>query len=48
VIHADVASYLLAEFFPEGLRVDRKAWTEGDRNMSEFFLKAVANFAYYG
>lgn len=36
------------EFYPERLRVDRFAWTEGDRNMSNFLMTSVANMAYYG
>jgi hypothetical protein len=36
------------EFYPERLRVDRFAWTEGDRNMSNFLMSSVANMAYYG
>lgn len=38
----------LPEFYAEDLRVDRKQWNEDDRRMSEFFLKALANFARYG
>ena len=36
------------EFYPERLRVDRSAWTEGDRNMSTFFMTSIANLAHYG
>ncbi|CAG0925165.1 unnamed protein product [Notodromas monacha] len=42
------APFMDKEFFPESMRVDKRAWTEGDRNMSEFFMKAVANFAHHG
>jgi hypothetical protein len=30
------------------LQVSRTLWTEGDRNMSEFFIYAFANFSWYG
>ena len=29
-------------------QVSRHQWTEGDRNMSEFFIYAMANFSWYG
>lgn len=35
-------------FFPEDQRVSRHLWTEGDRNMSQFFIYAFANFSWYG
>jgi hypothetical protein len=51
----DLEYYMLAgapfmdpEFIPERLRVDRSTWTEGDRNMSQFLMGAVANMAHYG
>ena len=28
--------------------MSRSLWTEGDRNMSEFFIYAFANFSWYG
>ncbi len=40
--------WFFAEFFPEDLRVERKQWNEDDRRMSEFFMKALSNFARYG
>ncbi|OXA58168.1 Neuroligin-4, Y-linked [Folsomia candida] len=42
------APFMDPEFYPERLRVDRFAWTEGDRNMSNFLMTSVANMAYYG
>jgi len=42
------APFMDPEFYPERVRVDRSAWTEGDRNMSNFFMTSVANMAYYG
>ncbi|CAG0897419.1 unnamed protein product, partial [Cyprideis torosa] len=42
------APFLDPELFPESLRVDRRAWTEGDRNMSRLFMYALGNFAYFG
>ena len=30
------------------LQVSRHLWTEGDRNMSEFFIYAFSNFSWYG
>lgn len=35
-------------YFPEDLKVSRNSWTEGDRNMSQFFIYAYANFSWYG
>ena len=29
-------------------QVSRELWTEGDRNMSQFFIYAFANFSWYG
>lgn len=42
------APFMDPEFYPERLRVERSAWTEGDRNMSNFFMTSVANMAHYG
>ncbi|EFX72170.1 hypothetical protein DAPPUDRAFT_308571 [Daphnia pulex] len=42
------APFMDPEFFPEDLRVERKQWNEDDRRMSEFFMKALSNFARYG
>ena len=35
-------------FFPDNEQVSREWWTEGDRNMSQFFIYAFANFSWYG
>lgn len=35
-------------FFPEHEQISREYWTEGDRNMSQFFIYAFANFSWYG
>ena len=40
--------FFFLDFFPEDLRVGRKQWNEDDRRMSEFFMKALSNFARYG
>ncbi|CAG0888223.1 unnamed protein product [Darwinula stevensoni] len=42
------APFMDKEFFPENDRVERIAWTELDRNMSQLFLYSFANFARYG
>ena len=42
------APFMDPVFFPEDQRVSRHLWTEGDRNMSEFFIYAFANFSWYG
>ena len=42
------APFMDPEFIPERLRVDRSTWTEGDRNMSNFLMAAVANMAHNG
>lgn len=51
----DIEHYLLCgapfmdtEFFPESLKVGRDQWTNNDRNMSHFFMKAYTDFAKYG
>ncbi|KAG8232919.1 hypothetical protein J437_LFUL011028 [Ladona fulva] len=36
------------EFFPRRYRIDKHLWTDRDRNMSHFFMKAYSNFARYG
>ena len=35
-------------YYPADVQVSRPLWTEGDRNMSEFFIYAYANFSWYG
>ena len=42
------APFMDPVFFPEDQQVSRRLWTEGDRNMSEFFIYAMANFSWYG
>ncbi|KAI4483690.1 hypothetical protein M0804_007950 [Polistes exclamans] len=42
------APFMDVEFFPEKWRLKRDMWTDSDRNMSRFFLKAYSNFARYG
>ncbi|XP_046479601.1 cholinesterase isoform X1 [Neodiprion pinetum] len=42
------APFMDVEFFPTKLKLDRKLWTDSDRNMSHFFMKAYSNFARYG
>lgn len=32
-------------FYPSYLRLEKARWTEADRNMSQFFMEAWANFA---
>ncbi|XP_018325997.1 neuroligin-4, Y-linked isoform X2 [Agrilus planipennis] len=51
----DIEHYLLCgapfmdvEFFPPKLRFTRNQWTNNDRNMSHFFMKAYSDFARYG
>lgn len=41
-------TYLITEFFPKKLRLERAQWTDNDRNMSHFFMKAYSDFARYG
>ncbi|XP_071441168.1 cholinesterase isoform X1 [Hetaerina americana] len=36
------------EFFPKRSRLDKHLWTDNDRNMSHFFMKAFSNFAREG
>ncbi|XP_014205534.1 acetylcholinesterase isoform X2 [Copidosoma floridanum] len=42
------APFMDVEFFPEKLKLKRDMWTDSDRNMSYFFMKAYANFATMG
>ena len=42
------APFMDSDFFPQNEQVSREFWTEGDRNMSQFFIYAFANFSWYG
>ena len=42
------APFMDVEFFPKKLRLERTMWTDNDRNMSHFFMKAYTDFARYG
>ncbi|KAL5236265.1 hypothetical protein ACI65C_003675 [Semiaphis heraclei] len=42
------APFMDSEFFPRLPVVDKRKWTDNDRNMSHFFMKAYTNFATYG
>ncbi|KAF0313426.1 Neuroligin-3 [Amphibalanus amphitrite] len=42
------APFMDPEFFAEDIRIDRRNWTEGDRNMSQLFIETFTNFAKYG
>ena len=42
------APFMDSDFFPQNEQVSRESWTEGDRNMSQFFIYAFANFSWYG
>lgn len=42
------APFMDVEFFPVKPRLERNMWTNNDRNMSHFFMKAFSNFARYG
>lgn len=42
------APFMDSEFFPDKYKIDRDKWTENDRNMSYFFMKAYSNFAIHG
>lgn len=51
----DIELYLLAgapfmdvEFFPSRLNFRKDMWTDNDRNMSHFFMKAYTDFARHG
>lgn len=39
---------LYTEFFPKDANFDRLMWTDNDRNMSHFFMKAFSDFARNG
>ncbi|VVC28961.1 Carboxylesterase type B, conserved site,Carboxylesterase, type B,Alpha/Beta hydrolase fold [Cinara cedri] len=42
------APFMDNEFFPRSPVVEKRKWTDNDRNMSHFFMKAYTNFATYG
>lgn len=42
------APFMDVEFFPPKYNFDRNMWTNNDRNMSHFFMKAFTDFAKYG
>ncbi|XP_050669670.1 cholinesterase isoform X4 [Leptidea sinapis] len=42
------APFMDQEFFPTRQRIERQAWTNNDRNMSHFFMKAYTDFARFG
>lgn len=42
------APFMDPDFYPETMRVSREQWGEGDRNISEFMMKTLANFAKWG
>uniref|UniRef100_A0A8D8YR27 Neuroligin-2 n=1 Tax=Cacopsylla melanoneura TaxID=428564 RepID=A0A8D8YR27_9HEMI len=42
------APFMDIEFLPAEDRLKRNMWTDNDRNMSHFFMKAYTNFAKYG
>ncbi|XP_037909461.1 cholinesterase isoform X3 [Hermetia illucens] len=42
------APFMDVEFFPSRDRLERNMWTDNDRNMSHFFMKAFTDFARYG
>lgn len=42
------APFMDQEFFPNKYRLERQAWTNNDRNMSHFFMKAYTDFARFG
>lgn len=42
------APFMDPDFYPETMRVSREQWGEGDRNISEFMMRALANFAKWG
>ena len=48
IVLATGAPYMDPVFFPEGQQISRHLWTEGDRNMSEFYIYAFSNFSWYG
>jgi len=42
------APFMEARYFPSIFNLKQARWTEMDRNMSQFFMEAYANFAKYG
>lgn len=42
------APFMDPDFYPENVRVSREQWGEGDRNISEFMMRTLANFARWG
>lgn len=42
------APFMDPKFYPESLELDGILWSEGDRNMSQLFMQAWANFAKSG
>ncbi|XP_076290368.1 carboxyl ester lipase-like protein Gli isoform X1 [Lasioglossum baleicum] len=42
------APFMDVEFFPQKWKLKRDMWTDNDRNMSHFFMKAYSNFATFG
>ncbi|XP_059481006.1 neuroligin-2 isoform X2 [Neocloeon triangulifer] len=42
------APFMDHEFFPKKLRLENVRWTDSDRNMSHFFMRAYTYFARYG
>lgn len=42
------APFMDTEFFPSSLEFKRDGWTNNDRNMSYFMMRAYTNFARYG
>jgi neuroligin len=42
------APFMDVEFFPSKWKLQREMWTNNDRNMSHFFMKAYTDFARYG
>lgn len=42
------APFMDIELFPRRPTLDRQMWTDNDRNMSHFFMKAYSDFAKYG
>lgn len=45
---ASGAPFLDAKYFPSIFNLKEARWTEMDRNMSQFFMEAYANFAKFG
>ena len=42
------APFMDQDFYPTKQRIDNQVWTNNDRNMSHFFMKAYADFARFG